>query len=307
MKKLFFLFLIAPAMLFAQDKPDWEYDLSVPISAFFPQRLPITERNYVKTQNTYYEYNWVQPNLTNLIEKRLNLRFTGDVYRDGSITHIYKTKAGKVIDELHLKFNVFTYYGLYVVSSIDVTGSHAQVTKFFILLYGTDIQSGSNLVNNYVKNFGQETATYIISGSTAKVKIVNTVYKSTADFKANFEKLKEAYKNGVKATAVNDADLIEERSQEQQQWQAQKAAKRTQDSLRMIELQNEKTTKAVNMYYFTKGKNIEFRNKPKSAELESKIVSEAADLKRGKYSAYVTSYTKGGTTNYEIKFNQTDN
>ena len=52
---------------FAQEKPDWNYDYNQPISAFFPQTLPVFTEKYLVTQNTYYELNWVANNLRRLI------------------------------------------------------------------------------------------------------------------------------------------------------------------------------------------------------------------------------------------------
>lgn len=308
MKKIaaLLLLLLISVTINAQERPDWDYKLNTPISAFFPQTLPIMASDYVLTQNTYYEYNWTGPNITTLVEKRMGLTFIKDVNKDNYITHTYKSKAGRVIDELTVKFNIFTYYGLYVVSSVEVYGSHAQVTKFFILLYNSSgLQSGNKTVSNYIKTFGQENAVYSVAGNTAKVKIVNTVYKNTDEFKANFEKLKESYKNRPATTeASGNENLSEERRKEEQQWIADKAQQRKKDSVWAAKMQNEKVNRQATIYYFTKsGSKVTFKDGPKDSELESKITTQAAELKKGKYTAYVVSYTQGGNINYEIKFN----
>ena len=94
---------------FAQEKPDWNYDYNQPISAFFPQTLPVFTEKYLVTQNTYYELNWVANNLRRLIEKRLKLRFNNDeqILKESSSTDVYKSLSGRTIDKLSVKYNIF--------------------------------------------------------------------------------------------------------------------------------------------------------------------------------------------------------
>lgn len=313
MKKLLLILLIIPLLGIAQDKPDWEYDINRPIGAFFPNYFSMASFKYMATQNTYFEYNWVSNNLQQLIEKDLKLRRSSDdVTTNNYIINSYSTGAGTVIDRLKIKYNIFTIYGLYVVSSVEITGSKIQVAKLFIYLYDNEIQSGS-LKNGFVKTFAQDNAIYNQVNGVASIKISNGVYKNKTQFKADFDKLKEKFKTDLmiaKATAehqrIEDEEYIKNRNI---QFKKDSIA-RKQETIQAHEdwdkQQKAKPKESVNIYYFKKsGTKLEFKNQP-SAELENRIVEKANGYKKGKYSAYVTTTTILDKSTYDVKINPTE-
>lgn len=313
MKNLLLILLIIPMFGIAQDKPDWEYDFNRPIGAFFPNYFPMTTFKYMATQNTYFEYNWVSNNLQNLIEKELKLRRSSDdVTTDNYIINSYNTSAGTVVDRLKVKYNIFTIYGSYIVSSIEITGSKIQVAKLFIYLYDDKIQSGS-LKNGFVKTFAQDNAIYNQVNGLASIKIANGVYKNKTQFKADFDKLKEKFKTDLmieKAAAehqrIEDAEYIKNRNI---QFKKDSIA-RKQEIIKVHEdwskQQQSKPKESVVIYYFKKSASgLEFKNKP-SAELESQIIEKANGYKKGKYSAYVTITTIVDKSTFDVKINPTE-
>lgn len=312
MKKLLLILFIIPLLGIAQDKPDWEYDFNRPIGAFFPNYFPMASFKYMATQNTYFEYNWVSNNLQQLIEKDLKLRRSSDdTTTDSYIINSYSTSAGTVIDRLKIKYNIFTIYGHYIVSSVEITGSKIQVAKLFIYLYDNEIQSGS-LKNGFVKTFAQDNAVYNQVNGVASIKIANGVYKNKTQFKTDFDKLKEAFKTDLmleKATAehqrIEDEEYIKNRNI---QFKKDSIA-RVQETIKAHEdwakRQDSKPKESVYVYYFSKsGSKLQFKNQP-SAELESQIIEKVSGYKRGNYSAYVTTTSILDNKTYDIKINQT--
>lgn len=313
MKKLLFALLLTTSILNAQNKPDWEYDFNRPIGAFFPNYFPMGTFKYMATQNTYFEYNWVSNNLQQLIEKEIKLRRSSDdVTTDNYIINSYSTSAGTVIDRVKIKYNIFKIYGLYVVSSVEITGSKIQVAKLFIYLYNNEIQS-SSLKNGFVKTLAQDNAVYNQVNGVASIKISNGVYKNKTQFKADFDKLKEKFKTDLmieKATAehqrIQDEEYVKNRII---QFKKDSIA-RKQETIQAHEdwdkQQKAKPKESVNIYYFKKsGTKLEFKNLP-SAELENQIVEKANGYKKGKYSAYVTTTTILDKSTYDVKINPTE-
>lgn len=316
MRKLLYLLLVIPTLLMAQNRPDWDYDIDTPISAFFPQRLPFFADNYIKAQNTYCEYNWVSNNLKTLIKKRLNLNYVDaeNKTEDTYIIDVYKTSAGRTIDKLVIKYNVFVYYGLYVVSSVEISGSHAQVTSLFINLYDTwDVQSGDKPTNNFIKSFGQEDAVYTIGNGKASIKITNSAYENNADFKANFETLKEKYKADKIAydlqeevRRIENEKFNEQRKKDWEQYQNDKIEKRKQDSIHAVKATTPRIIERPSVYYFSKsGSRLKFLyGKEPNDEIKKLIYEKAINHKRGNYSAYVVTVTSKDEISYKIKINE---
>lgn len=197
MKKILYLLLFIPTLLTAQNRPDWDYDFSQPISVDFPVKLPALP-NYVPTQNTFYEYNWVANNIRLLIEQNLKLNFQDQkqVWKDNYITDVYKTPAGRVIDELNVKYNTFDMYSLPIVESIEVTGSFDKVAKLFVWLYDTNFQSGNLPTDQLVKTYAQDNALFSLKDGKASIKITNSALKRT-EFVSKFETEKEKFKQGL--------------------------------------------------------------------------------------------------------------
>lgn len=313
MKKLLLILLFIPLLGTAQDKPDWEYDMNRPIGAFFPNYFPMFTDKYIATQNTYFEYNWVSNNLQRLIEKDLKLRRSSDdTTTDNYIINSYSTSAGTVIDRLKIKYNIFTIYGSYIVSSVEITGSKIQVAKLFVWLYTIDIQSGG-LKNGYIKTFAQEKAIYTVLNGIASIKISNDVYKSKTQFKADFDKLKEQFKTDLMLSKaaeeqrrIEDEEFIKRRNLK---FTADSIARKKENETAYLEHQKRQAAKPktdVNIYYFKKsGSKLEFKNQP-SAELENQIIEKANGYKKGKYSAYVTITTILDKSTYEVKINPTE-
>lgn len=313
MKKLLLVLFIIPLLAIAQNKPDWEYDFNRPIGAFFPSYFPMATNKYMATQNTYYEYNWVSNNLQHLIENGLKLRrSSNDVTTDNYIINSYSTGAGTVIDRIKIKYNIFTIYGLYVVSSVEITGSKIQVAKLFIYLYNNEIQSGG-LKNGFLKTFAQDNAVYSQVNGIASIKISNVVYKNQTQFKTDFDKKKEKFKTDL---------MLEKAAEEQQRIEYEEGIKKdkaqfTADSIArkkeneaaysdFKKRQDARPKTAVNVYYFKKSSSkLEFGNQP-NPELERQIIEKANGYKKGKYSAYVVTTTILDVSTYEIKINPTD-
>lgn len=311
MKKTLFLLLLITSFLSAQNKPDWEYDFNRPIGAFFPNYFPMTDK-YMPAQNTYLEYNWVSNNMQILIHKYLKLHRNSDVNGDNYITNVYKTTAGSVIDNLKIKYNVFQVYGLYVVSSVEITGSKAQVIKLFIYLYNNDLQS-ANLKNGFIKTMAQDRAFYTIINGVASIKITNDVYKNNTQFKADFEKFKEKYKEELmlyklkeEQKRIDDLEFIRKRNE---QFKADSIA-RKQETIKVYEdlakQQAAKPKESINVFYFKKsGKKLAFKNQP-SEDLEKLIIEKTKDNKNGTYSAYVTTIAILEDKTYKVAINPTD-
>jgi hypothetical protein len=196
MKNLLFTLLFIPSLLIAQNRPDWDYDFNRPISPDFV-KLPVSE-SYLPTQNTYYEYNWVANNLRLLIEQNLNLNYQDaeNEWNDNYIVDVYKTPAGRVIDNLKIKYNVFQLYGLPVVESIEISGSYTQVTKLFIWLYNTKFQSGDLTSDQFIKTYAQDDCVYSLNDGVATIRIKNSVF-NRSDFVSRFNTEKEKFKRGL--------------------------------------------------------------------------------------------------------------
>lgn len=312
MKKILFALLLIPTLFIAQNRPDWEYDMNRPIGAFFPNYFPMMTDKYLATQNTYYEYNWVSNNLQRLIEKNLKLkRKSDDETTDKYIINSYNTPAGAVIDRIKVKYNVFTVYGIYVVSSVEITGSNIQVAKLFIYMYDDEIQS-NNLKNGFIKTFAQDKANYSVLNGIASIKISNTVYNNQTQFKTDFDKLKEKFKTELMLKkAEEEQKRIEEEAfikRRNEQFKADSIARKKENEAAYVEHQKKEAAKpktAIHVYYFSKsGKKLAFKNKP-SDELEKLITEKVSDYKKGNYSAYVTTTSILDENTYEIKINQT--
>lgn len=311
MKRLLLILLFVPLLGTAQDKPDWEYDMNRPIGAFFPNYFPMFTDKYIATQNTYFEYNWVSNNLQRLMEKDLKLRRnSNDVSTDNYIINSYSTGAGTVIDRLKIKYNIFTIYGRYVVSSVEITGSKIQIVKLFVWLYSIDIQSG-NLKNGFVKTFAQDKATYTVVNGVASIKISNGVYKNKTQFKTDFDKLKEQFKTDLMIAKTTEEQRRLERENDikksKLKFTTDSIARKKENEMAFFEHQKNEAAKAktyINVYYFTKSANkLQFKNQP-SLELERQIIEKANGYKKGNYSAYVTTTSTLEKKTYDIKINQ---
>lgn len=311
MKKILLILLFIPLLGIAQDKPDWEYDMNRPIGAFFPNYFPMMANKYIATQNTYFEYNWVSNNLKLLIEKDLKLRrSSNDVTTDNYITNSYSTSAGTVIDRIKIKYNIFTAYGLYVVSSVEITGSKIQVAKLFIYLYNIEIQSGG-LKNGFVKTFAQDRVIYNQVNGVASIKISNGVYKNKIQFKTDFDKLKEKFKTDLmlakSAEEYRRIEREEDIKRSKLKYTADSIARKKENETAYIEHKKNEAAKpktAINVYYFSKsGNKLEFKNQP-STEVKKLITEKVSDYKKGNYSAYVTTTSIVDNLTYDIKINQ---
>lgn len=309
MKKILLLLFI-PLLGLAQENPDWEYDINRPIGAFFPSYLPITIDRYVATQNTYYEYNWVSNNLGRLIERNLGLNYASSDDKNTYINDTYKTPAGPIIDNLKIRYNIFTIYGMYVVSSIEVTGSRVQVAKLFIYLYDNKIQSG-NLTNGLIKTLAQDRAVYSNINGVASIKISNAVYKGKSQFKADFDKLKEDFKTKSvfeelekERKRIEDEQLDAQRKQDEEIKMIAKKEKLAQDSIRAKQIRDSIPKQSIMVYYFSKsGSKLKFKNQP-PVEVEKLISEKMSGYKKGDYSAYVVTTTIIKSKDYDIKINR---
>lgn len=197
MKKLLLSLLLFTTVLTAQNRPDWDYDLQRPISIDFPVKLTAIDE-YLVTQNTYYEYNWVSNNLRILIEQRLKMNFQDaeNVWKDTYMVDVYKTRAGQTIEKINIKYNTFELYGLPVVESIEITGSFTAVSKLFIFLYNTEFQSGDLPSDQFVKNYRQDNALYSLKDGKASIKITNSALNRSL-FVELFNAEKEKFKKGL--------------------------------------------------------------------------------------------------------------
>ncbi|SER11567.1 hypothetical protein SAMN05444355_10753 [Flavobacterium frigoris] len=304
--------LLIPTFLIAQNKPDWEYDFNRPIGAFFPNYFPMTNK-YMPAQNTYYEYNWVSNNMQNLIHSYFKLhRNSNDINGDDYIINTYKTTAGSAIDNLKIKYNLFQVYGLYVVSSLEVTGSKVQVIKLFIYLYNNELQS-ANLKNGFIKTMAQDVAIYSIVNGVASIKITNGVYKNSTQFKTDFEKRKEKFKTDLMLAKLEDEqrklDYEADIKKRKAQYTADSIARKQETIKVHLDWANEEASKpkeSINVFYFKKsGKKIAFKNQP-SEDLEKLIIEKTSDSKNGTYSAYVKTIAVLENKSYTIKINPTD-
>jgi len=295
---------------FAQEKPDWNYDYNQPISAFFPQTLPVFTEKYLVTQNTYYELNWVANNLRRLIEKRLKLRFNDDeqILKEGSSTDVYKSLSGHTIDKLSVKYNIFTYYGTYVVSSVEITGSQASLISFFSYLYNVDLHKLTS--KTFSKDFAQDRA--VLNLNDNKIVIKNDLFKTISDFKNDFEIRKNKYK--VDKLAY-DSELEKEKKEyelaliqqkkDYEEYHKNKIEKRKQDSIRDIEIKASMPKESVGMFFYKKvGSIIKFTEEPTDEVLKKLIVEKAKQDKNGNFAVYVKTITIKDEKTYEIKLNK---
>lgn len=312
MKKVTLLFLLLSTLLMAQNKPDWDYDSNIPINAYFPIRLPFSLK-YFAFQNTYNEQNWVSNNLANLITKNLDLGQVSSENKISYIEEIYKTSAGRLIDNLKIKYYVFDIYGFYIVSKIEITGSQAQVSKLFVYLYNTNIQSGNSPINGFQKAYQQDNAYYNIIDGKASIKISNETYKNKNEFKIDFDKRKEKYKLDliVEKSKEEQAKIDAEKNRiqneiENENWKKNKIQEIKQDSIKRKEWRDAEPKRTSVNIYFKKLKNeFEFILNSKE-EIKDKIREQAKDHKKGNYIAYVVTTTIKDISTYEIKITATD-
>lgn len=191
MKKLFYILLLVPVLLTAQNRPDWNYDPQQPISSDFPNKLPYFNE-YLPLQNTYYELNVTLNNVRKLVKDQLKMNFKDNAPSGlGFQYEIYTNPTHR--SSLKVKYNTFTVYGLDVVKSIEINGDFADVAKLFIYMYNTDFSTNETPVNQASKNYKQDYAVFtVLPSGKASMIIENTKYKNnTADFIKDFNKSKE--------------------------------------------------------------------------------------------------------------------
>lgn len=194
MKKLLYILLLVPALLIAQNRPDWNYDIQQPISADFPQKLPFY-RDYLPLQNTYYELNITLNNVRKLVSDNLKMNPKQNAPSGAGFQfEIYTNPTHR--SPLKVKYNTFTVYGLDVVKSIEIDGDFADVAKLFVYMYDTNFSTNATPINKATKHFKQDYAVFeILPSGKASVIISNTKYKGdNASFIKDFNTAKEALK-----------------------------------------------------------------------------------------------------------------
>lgn len=194
MKKLLLLLLLVPTLLMAQNRPDWDYDVQQPISADFPQKLPFYNE-YLPLQNTYYELNITLNNIRKLVTDQLRMNPKENAPSGPGFQYeIYSSPTHR--QQIKVKYNTFTVYGLEVVKSIEINGSFADVAKLFVCLYNTEFSTDEHPVNQAKKPYKQDLAVFtILKNWEASILITNTQYNNnTASFIKDFNKAKEALK-----------------------------------------------------------------------------------------------------------------
>ena len=195
MKKLLYILLLVPALLIAQNRPDWEYDPRQPISTDFPEKLPYFN-DYLPLQNTYYELNVTLNNVRKLVTDNLKMNPKQDAPSGPGYQYEIYTNPSKR-SPLKVKYNTFTVYGLEVVKSIEIDGDFNDVAKLFVYMYDTNFSTFQTPVNQAKKHFKHDLAVFTFSASgKASVIITNTKYNdNTAEFIKDFNLAKEELVN----------------------------------------------------------------------------------------------------------------
>lgn len=311
MKKLFYILLLVPAFLIAQNRPDWEYDFQQPISTDFPDKLPYYN-DYLPLQNTYYELNITLNNVRKLVKDQLKMNFKENAPSDvGFQYEIYTNPTHR--SSLKVKYNTFMVYGLEVVKSIEINGDFADVAKLFIYMYNTDFSTNETPVNQATKHYKQDYTVFtVLPSGKASLTITNTKYENNTEaFLKDFEVSKEKFKNGLTAAksmaSKNEIEAELEAKKRKAQFTTDSIARKESDKLTIIEFQKQESAKpktTINVYYFKKSSNkLQFKNLP-SDELVQLINEKVSDYKKGEYSAYVTTTSILDKKTYEIKINQ---
>ena len=195
MKKLLLILLVVPALLTAQNRPDWDYDVRQPISTDFPEKLPFYNE-YLPLQNTYYELNVTLNNVRKLVSDELKMNPKQNAPSgSGYQFEIYTNPTHR--EPLKVKYNTFTVYGLEVVKSIEITGDFKDVAKLFVYMYDTNYSTNSMPINQASKPYKQDYAVFtVLNTLKASILITNTKYKGNqAEFIKDFNKVKEGLKS----------------------------------------------------------------------------------------------------------------
>ncbi|URC13961.1 hypothetical protein [Flavobacterium sp. B183] len=195
MKKILLTFILFPALLIAQNQPDWDYDVKQPISTDFPEKLPYFN-DYLPLQNTYYELNITLNNVRKLVTDNLKMNPKENAPSGtGFQFEIYTNPSRRL--PLKIKYNTFTVYGLEVVKSIEVNGDFNDVAKLFIYMYDTNFSMNETPINQAKKHYKQDYALFTVEkDGRASILISNTKYGSNStEFVKDFNTAKEALKS----------------------------------------------------------------------------------------------------------------
>ncbi|QES91458.1 hypothetical protein F0358_01360 [Empedobacter brevis] len=181
---------------FTQEKPDWEWKVNQPIGPFFPQSFPLFPSNYTSTQNTYYEINWTRNNLRKFATNNMKLGFNDENSKDGDnyAIDVFKTKFGKTIESISIKYNTFIFYGLPVVKSIEITGNKRLLIDFFVKIYDVKYDMGNVKNKKFQNNFLQDDI--VLDLNKPNILITNNQFKTKEEFAVYFDELLQYYKRG---------------------------------------------------------------------------------------------------------------
>ncbi|MGV4530490.1 hypothetical protein [Ornithobacterium rhinotracheale] len=192
MKFFYILFTLLGAVVSAQNNEMF-------ISPIYSDVQP-KSYEYIPRMVTYCDINSVTMNFYKLLHDKMGLsngeqkeNFASDLTA-GTITDEFNTPAGKKIDKLNLKYNVFEYHNLWVVKSVDITGDLNLLMKFYIYAYpGAKVEQGDFNKREFVyTNYLFDKITFNLKGKPS-IKITNTQFKNIAEFDTYRENSKREF------------------------------------------------------------------------------------------------------------------